>query len=361
MQFSVSGATLTTVKTDFLIIGQGLAGSLMAWQLLRRNQRVLVVDRDEEETSSKVAAGLVTPISGSRFKMSSDLERVLPCAQKFYWDLEEEMSARFFTHLRIARLFQDQPETVAWQKSKEKSPDHFAKHHSPLDIDLDCFRACLGGIEIKGGGWLNLPVFLEQTRQHLLERASYAIGKVDSAEIVVSGNGVHWKNVAALKGVIFCQGWRGDQNRFFDWIPMNPARGEILDITCQAAAPEQRIVNKGGWLLPRGEGKFRAGSNYDHQFESAAPTEAGLNLIIDKVKNILRPAFTVIRHRAAIRPIIRRSRIVMGTHPAHQQVAFFNGLGSKGVLNGPYYSDLLCSHLLNGAEIPLDMDIRKNF
>ncbi|HHH13042.1 MAG TPA: FAD-dependent oxidoreductase, partial [Thiolapillus brandeum] len=29
---------------DFLVLGQGLAGSLLAWRLLRRGRRVLVMD-----------------------------------------------------------------------------------------------------------------------------------------------------------------------------------------------------------------------------------------------------------------------------------------------------------------------------
>lgn len=349
------------MNTDFLIVGQGLAGSLIAWQLMQRNQRVLVVDRDEAETSSKVAAGLVTPITGSRFGIAGDLKTTLPFAKKFYWELEEELSERFFNHIRIARLFQSGEEQNLWEKKLHNDPDRFFSYHTPMKIDEEIFRAEEGGFELKEGGWLNLPVFLETIRQHLLEHASYAIGKLDSADIALTPKGVQWKNVTAEKGVVFCQGWRGNSNRFFDWIPMNPAHGEILDIQCDPASSESRRIHKGGWLLPLGEGKFRAGSNYDHQFTSAEPTIAGLNLIKEKVEKILHVPFTVTNHRAAIRPIIRRSRIVMGTHPAHSNVHFFNGLGSKGVLNGPYYSDLLCSHLLNGASIPDDMDIRKNF
>ena len=81
----------------------------------------------------------------------------------------------------------------------------------------------------------------------------------------------------------------------------------------------------------------------------------------EKAKKILRAPFTVTKHRAAIRPIIRRSQIVMGTHPSHSKVAFFNGLGSKGVLNGPYYASRLCDHLLNGADIPEHLDLQRNF
>ncbi len=333
----------------------------MAWQLMLRDQRVLVVDRDEPETSSKVAAGLVTPIAGGRFNTAEDLEETLPFAKKFYWDLEETLGSIFFNHLRTAKLFQDDKERSLWKKKEQESPESLSEYFCPLDIDKSLFKADKGGFEMIGGGWLNLPGFLEAIRQYLLERASYAIGKIDIEEIKLCTNGVRWKNIHAEKGVIFCQGWRGDQNRFFDWVPMNPAHGEILNIRCDQAADETRIVKKSGWMVPLGGGEFRVGSNYDHQFTSSGPTEAGLETVKEKIRNIVNVPFSVTRHRAAVRPIIRRSRIVMGRHPGHKQVAFFNGLGSKGVLNGPYYSNLLSSHLLEETAIPDDMNIRKNF
>ena len=76
------------MKVDYLIVGQGLAGSLLAWQLLERGQRVLVIDRDEPDTCSKVAAGIVSPITGSRIAPSWRINEFLPFAHQFYWKIE---------------------------------------------------------------------------------------------------------------------------------------------------------------------------------------------------------------------------------------------------------------------------------
>ena len=53
-----------------MICGQGLAGTLLAWELVRLGSRVVVVDPGETVTSSKVAAGIVTPITGKRVALS---------------------------------------------------------------------------------------------------------------------------------------------------------------------------------------------------------------------------------------------------------------------------------------------------
>jgi len=53
-----------------LILGQGLAGTAIAWRLWERGLPFLIVDRDEPVTSSKIAAGLLTPITGMRMSLN---------------------------------------------------------------------------------------------------------------------------------------------------------------------------------------------------------------------------------------------------------------------------------------------------
>ncbi|NLT70021.1 MAG: FAD-binding oxidoreductase [Verrucomicrobiaceae bacterium] len=347
------------MKIDTLIVGQGLAGSVLAWHLLEKGQRLLVVDRDEPNTSSKVAAGLVTPLAGARFALSESLETRLDYARAFYWKHEESCGRTFFHHRRIARLFQSEKERSAWTTRLENEGERYARFHAPLEIDPLRFHVPFGGFEMKEGGWLDVPAFLEYTRQALLERAAYAIARVESTDIAVEHGGVRWKNIDAAR-VVFCEGWRGNRNRFFDWVPMNAALGDILDLAIPALEDERRIVNRGGWLLPLGNGRFRVGSNYRHQFDSESPDETGEAEVLAKLAGITPAPFQVLRHRAAVRPVIRRSQVFLGVHPAHRRVAFFNGLGSKGVLNAPWYAAQLTEHLLRDVPLPRGSDLSHN-
>jgi glycine/D-amino acid oxidase-like deaminating enzyme len=52
---------------------------------------------------------------------------------------------------------------------------------------------------------------------------------------------------------------------------------------------------------------------------------------------------------------------LIGTHPVHPRLAFFNGLGSKGTLRAPHYARRLIDHLMAGAAIPESMDVQRNF
>lgn len=348
------------MKTDFLIVGQGLAGSLLAWHLLEAGKRVLVVDRDEADTSSKVAAGLVTPVAGGRFHLPEGLEERLDLARAFYWRHEELSRGVFFHHRRIVRLFRNALEADAWQKRLDREDDRYARFHRPLQIDSGRISAPWGGFEMREGGWLDVPAFLEYTRQALLERVSYAIGRVDSQEVIPSGSCVRWKNVEAST-VIFCEGWRGGRNRFFDWVPLRPTPGDILDLEIAGLEDETRILNKGGWLIPQGNGRFRAGSTYRPIGETVEPSGDGRDEVLSKITDITPLAATVTGHRCALRPTIRRSQVFMGRHPSEPRIAFFNGLGSKGVLNGPWHALRLVDHLLSGSPLPTATDLLLHF
>ena len=69
---------------DTIIIGQGLAGSLLGWQLIQDGQRVLVIDDGHRSAASRVAAGIINPITGQRLVKSWHVDQFLPEAEKFY-------------------------------------------------------------------------------------------------------------------------------------------------------------------------------------------------------------------------------------------------------------------------------------
>ena len=74
---------MSRMDVDFLIIGQGLAGSALAIELLGRGKRVLVVDRMDQRSSSRVAAGLITPL-----KINDGWIRTIDTDREFGWQID---------------------------------------------------------------------------------------------------------------------------------------------------------------------------------------------------------------------------------------------------------------------------------
>ena len=82
---------------DYAIVGQGLAGTQLAWRLFQRGKRVVLIDRDEAVTASKAAAGLVNPITGQRINLSWRLHEFLPVALEFYRYVEDDARDSVFS------------------------------------------------------------------------------------------------------------------------------------------------------------------------------------------------------------------------------------------------------------------------
>ena len=73
---------------NVLIIGQGIAGSCLAWELKRRGTDFTITARPIAETASRVAAGLVNPLTGRAFRPGWRQEECLSAAEAFYPETE---------------------------------------------------------------------------------------------------------------------------------------------------------------------------------------------------------------------------------------------------------------------------------
>ena len=100
---------------DYLIIGQGLAGSLLAWELIQRQKKVIIVDNNKEN-ASLVAAGLINPVTGMRFVKSTNVDRLLPTTIDFYKQLSCHFQQTFYIEKPMLRILRNNKELAACQK-----------------------------------------------------------------------------------------------------------------------------------------------------------------------------------------------------------------------------------------------------
>ena len=89
---------------EFLIVGAGIAGTTLAWALVRRGRTVRLIDREPPSTASRVAAGLLTPITGKKPVVSWRWHQLRPAAERFYRQVEVTVGRRFFHSRPILRV-----------------------------------------------------------------------------------------------------------------------------------------------------------------------------------------------------------------------------------------------------------------
>jgi len=341
---------------DAIILGHGLAGATLAWYLRRRGWRVLVVDRDEAATSSKVAAGLVVPISGQRLARSWRVEEFLPVARDFY----RCTGAEFFHEIPYVRLLHTDDERRRWNERRlDPAFLHLLTRPQPEPlVNAAHFHPPHDGLEMQSA-WLDVPAWLESSRRQLIRDGAWLTAGLAPAEVVPGPDSVTAAGLRA-RHLIFCQGHEASHNPFFPWVRWKNAKGEILTLH-SPALPERRIINRGGWLLPLGrDGLFRAGSTYAWDDFTSAPTAAAREIIETRLRSLLRVPFTVTAHHAGVRPIINESKALIGRHPVHPRLFLFNGLGSKGVLHAPFFAAQLAALLVDGTPVEYELDVCRN-
>ncbi len=342
-------------KVDFIIVGQGLAGTLLAWELIKKNQRVLIVDSFNPAAASQVAAGIYLPVTGRRIVKSWMADTLIPYAEKTFEEIEKETSTTFLFKKTVLEIFDSLKTYNDWQtRLAEKEINRYAvKFVSQKDIPENLI-APFGGIVLQHSGFVNTSVFLCIMRNYFLNKKMLLEENFLLADLNVT-NVINWKNTEATK-IIFCEGVFANQNPFFKNLPWLFSKGEILTIKSQQL-PEDFIINQKIFILPTGENFFKIGSTYSWDNVDITPTEKAKAELIAFFKNITTAPFEIVHHQASIRPTVQGRRPFIGLHPTQTNVGIFNGFGTKGVMLAPFFAHEFALHLTTNSMINEETDI----
>lgn len=317
------------------IIGQGLAGTCLAWSLHRRGAEFEILDR-EQGGSSRVAAGMINPVTGKNFQPSWRIDEFLPEAIALYQSLEEQLGSKFWHPLPVLRLAAD-PKN--WAKIQGKLAQQDVSPWILGEVSPPDSR-WVGAVEVKGGGRLDVRAFLDASRAFFIDQGCYRRGPVNFPSTSSSRR-------------IWCEGAAGLLAG--RPAPHRCAKGEILTLHAADWDDSRIRIGNRGWLIPLGGGLFKAGATYEWNDLDECPTDFGRKQVEDIARSLMDEQFTVIAHEAGIRPILRRSEPLIGEINGEW---FFNGLGSKGSLYAPGVARRLSDCLLDDAVPDPNLDLR---
>jgi len=345
---------------DFLIIGQGLAGSLLAWELVQRGCTVVIVDNGQEN-ASQVAAGLINPITGMRFVKSADVDTLLPTAKHCYSQLAAFFQQEFYIDKPMLRIFRSDSEFKNAAK-RLSNPDYqaFLGDIQPPGKIFNHLATPVGFLEQQQTGYLLTRPLLNCLKAFFIAKDSYRQADFDYRDMQLQPS-LRWQDISPRQ-IIFCEGHRATQNPWFSYLPFQPVKGEILTLEHQAQLPD-KILNYGNWLIPLNTHQIRIGASFDRENLDTLPTEQGKNDLLNTLSQIS-PALThatLIDQLANIRPCTLDKQPFLGNHPQHKQLAIFNGFGAKGSLQIPRYSQHFADTLLNGTPPPHSCNIQRHY
>lgn len=324
-------------QIDYLVIGQGLAGTLLVHTLLEQGQRVLILASSEAHTASDVAAGLWNPVISRRYTKTWLADEIVPFATQFYPRLEQLLGDDFFYRKPIYKLFTNAEERRQFQRKMEL--ESFAGLVSDVVEYLPSnagYRAEEGACKITAAGYLDVKKFTGISAECFAAKGIQQKHHFVPEALVMDAHGITYGDIAARK-IIFCEGAAVSRNPWFGQLPWKHTKGELLTVNIPGL-PTDKGANNQAFAMPLQEGNFRVGATYDWDHLDTQTTAAALDELTGKLAGITDKPFSVVDHQAGIRPTIADRRPVIGFHPAYPHIGIFNGLGSKGVLLGPYFA-----------------------
>ncbi|MEZ6197583.1 MAG: FAD-dependent oxidoreductase [Planctomycetota bacterium] len=340
---------------EVLVVGQGLAGSLLALELLDRGRRVLVVDADRPHAASPVSAGMVNPIAGPKHNRPWAWDPFAGEARARYASLERRFGIRLVRERAIHFAFrsaEDRERFLARDDHDALAP-HLGEIHAPGTLAPELADEH-GGFEILGAFALDVPALLRATRAELLARGAFrpVAVAVEGADGDPLGDGTRPDTT------VLCTGHHAASAGPFRRLPWRVSRGERLDVRL-LSTPPRTILNREKWLLPLEDDRAQIGAIYAWDDAEAGPTEKGRRELETAGRAIGASDFEVVDHRAGARAGGIDWRPYLGRAADRSEIAILGGLGSKGALYAPGCARRLAEHLFEGAALDPELDVAR--
>lgn len=347
-------------STHFILIGQGLAGTLLHFFLSKGGQEAFVLDEPRPDAASRVAAGLMNPITGRKFVKSWRVDELLPAAWETYRELEAQLGLSVFYRANILRAWARQQDENQWlERSGWPGYEPYMLDEAELGQYARKLHPAHGYGEVTRSGRADLGRLVDAYREYLRSRELYREEAVDYSRFEKQADG-RWRYGELTAGrVVFCEGYRAVFNPFFNHLPFRGAKGEVLIVHMPGAGFEKIVKQAGLFIVPLGEDRYWIGSAYQNQFEHTRPTPEGRARLEARLQQLVDLPYELLEHRAAVRPTVKDRRPFLGEHPQQKGLFLFNGLGTKGASLGPFFARQLAEHLLHGAPLDPEVDIRR--
>ncbi len=348
------------IKNKYLIIGQGLAGTILTWKLLQQGHEVIIIDQNHQHASSKIAAGLINPITGRRFVKSWMIDELLPAAKKTYQNIEAQENISIFHERDFMWVLENVGDENEFSRREgdESYVPYIAESKEVSDwiynIKNSDHRKFLNQC-----AQVDLPSMIQHFQSKWVKEGILRVEKFEYKDLQPTDDGIVYKDLKANK-IIFCEGNRATQNPHFNNLHFNISKGEVL-IAKIPNLQSSMIIKNGVTIAPIDKELFWIGSTFTWKEENDFPSREGKKSLVEKLQNAVTTPFEIVDHLAAFRPTVFDRRPLMGAHPEFNNYLIFNGFGSKGASLVPYWASQFVDFLANTKELSKEVSIlRKN-
>lgn len=344
------------MKSDYIIVGSGLAGVMLCEQLRKRDKTFIVISNASQQASI-VASGLYNPVVLKRFNKAWNAEQHLPVALTTYDELEALLNLKLDDRRPIYRLLNSIEEQNNWFLACDKPSLQSFLIPEIITNKNDSISAPHGFGQVKYTGRVDTKLLLRYYQKYLNSQKAFVQETFDYELLTFTDGGINYNGIKS-KYLLFAEGFGLTKNPFFNTLPLEGTKGELLVIF----APELQlkvILKSSVFIIPIGKDRYLVGSTYAWKDYTNRPTETAKIELIQKLRTVIKCEFEVVEHRAGIRPTVVDRRPLVGQHPIHKNLYVLNGLGSRGVLMAPAMAKHLVEHIEDAKPLPKEIDISR--
>ncbi len=355
---------------DFCILGAGLAGISLAYELSKEGVSICLVDPNGVAAgASGTPLGLVNPATGRYASKSWEAEL---CYTKVLANLEliqNTSPVQFYKRTGVLRPAME-------GKIATRMNENFHSQDWPEGWiewkDEDELKAFHPGINcVDGGVWLPIGLTVDITT-YLKSFADYlsqqSIHQVYDRNYSLEKRNDLWRlnftNIDSIKAkhVVFATGASTIKTRFWKDLTIHPVKGQLAVLEPESPLTFKHAISARGYMTSMNPTHFVLGSTYEHSFDNENADQQGLDYLLGRFHKVLPQLHSnskVVHQWAGVRASSPNRMPILGEHPSHQNMYIFAGLGSKGLLYSAYLAEYMKKYLLESRELPEEISINR--
>ncbi len=347
-----------------VVVGGGLAGIFLTHELLSRKLPVTLIDGSGSGSlsASELSAGLFNLLVGKRAVLSAELLKKVQYLLDFF--SIQAAAVRACLHLvpifrRLDSHFEynkwlgicgNMPEINDWIAVSEQGPEN-------MEI-----AAPFGWVQLNGCGWVAVPELLSALKNEFAANADYHfIHQYVTAECIGSDYIDTVKGKLHFERLFFCHGPEAELQSLWQPGHIFRLKGQFLIIELASRYPTNAVVlGQQLYCIPQTDERLYVGATYERLYHTDLPTTEVKDLLLAQLRQLtnIDLAIKKITHWAGFRATTPLRLPLLGRHPIEKRWYYFNGLGTRGVLNAPFYAAMLANWITGKLEkLPAAVDV----
>lgn len=347
---------MTKTEINYLIVGGGIAGSLLAYNLYKAGKQVRLIQTSMKGEASSVSAGLINPITGKRFVKTWNWEVIQQHFLECYRSLEKDWDCTLLKPISIYQYLDsvEEENQCASRMLDGEYKDYLEFEYMPTSKGSE-----FPLLKIKTAFLLDINLVLEKVLNFFKNLNLVTNEKMEYTDLDPSS--MIWKDFQILDGVVFTEGSFAMDNPFFNHLPFMAVKGHRSIVSSDSYAFGQDVFKLDYSIIPIANSKYWIGSNYEFNNRAIDLLESEIKSQNDFINscNLFLKEVNIENQSIGIRPAMKDRRPVIGSHPEFNKLFILNGLGTKGSSLAPYCVYQMVKFLLNGENIDKEVSIKR--